>query len=524
MNNQNVAADYEMYQRQQKEALAFFNRIKGELIESGEEKINNELLSLIQKLENDKEYAFTIEEYCLLGNLTYLVGLDMTGTRENFLKMPVDNFFKRFEEVKLTSKEFADNFNKILSLVGEKNIVPVKDEMKDYLTRDVKGEAEQLHNLRLAYKKAFKTFQIPVNYAVSLGEMFSNKTLTYQDVLKFNSMIYEHTRFARHSIKNVIEIFAMPFYIQTIQEAEKMAQTQRFSIVYFDCILSARELRENHPDFTNFLHDEDKRINYSYMKADREEVEKKENEEAVAQQEAEKPDWDEKFHPTNPLEAQRFQVDHPDFFLRSVLEEFLHRGIKKPSDIIEAMDNMLQNPDYASQFYQWMAANNKSDKRVEYKEVWGEIMPDSIKAVIGDRIDEKREDYKKAVELITKDIPDENINRIVTYVNDVIQNLVIDGSEQKGYLLTQTFENQVKTWKHLQEMLQIIEQQYIDGSQYDSYVILYNYLKENTNFKEIMDNVEIYQRNEIEISLYTQLKQFIFPKKEEVEVKPETAE
>lgn len=537
MENQNVAANYEAYQAQQQEALAFFNRVKNDLTSEGETKIVQTLVlleeSILKARDKGSVYDLTVDEYCLLGNLTYLVGLDMTSTREKFMKMPVKNFFERFTEVKLVSKEFCDTITSLLKVVKEENIVKTKDELKEYLLKSVKGETEQIHNLRLDYKKAFKSFEIPVQFAVGLSEIMSNKSLTYQDMLNMNSMIYEHVRFSRHSIKNTINIFRSEFYVKSIQEAERRAQTQRFSIVYFDSILSAVELIERHADAFEFLHDEKKRDEYEYVEPmSKEDIEKKENEEAVNKEKEERvePEWDPKYHPTDPEIANRFNVDHPDFFLRCTMEEHLGGAITKPADIITAMDKILANGDYASHLYQWMAQNKFSPKRVDYKETWGTIMPDSIKAAIADRVDEKQEEYKKAVELITKDIPDENINRIITYVNDVIQNLIIEGAQQKGYLLTQTFENQIKTWKHLQEMLQIIEKQYIDGSQYDSYVILYNYLNENTDFKEIMKNIETYQRNEVELSVYNQLKQFIFPKKDaqapevKVEVEREQAE
>lgn len=509
MNNQNAAINYE--RNYQRDAQELYLRNKKDIQEMGVENVTKNISSISEKIEKNPEYNLNDEEYFFIGNICYFIGLDMTNSRGNYLKIAVENFKKRFTDISLINENFVCEFSKLLSLVKEKNIVSAKNSVKDYLDKDIRCDSVAMNNLKVIIKQSFNTFEIPVKFSIEINNILNNR-VTFQNLLMINSLIYQHVRFAKNSIKKTIELFGNQTYMDNLYEAETRAIRQRFGIMYFDSILSACELYARDNDFMTFLIDNKKFETYEYASSEKEDKNEAETQQAETNQET--PAFDEKFHPTDPNVRQNFHVEHPDFFVRSVLEEYINRPIDKPEDIIEALDNILQNGEFASHLYQYLA-QNKNRNREERDETW-EIFEIGLKAAIADRIDAKRENYKKAVEKITEKIPDDNINRIITYVNDVITNLVIEGIDNKGHLLTQIFENQISTWKHLQEMLQIIDAQYIIGSQYDSYVILYEYLKNKTPFiTEIHEAIETCNASEVEISLFTQFKQFVFPKENE---------
>lgn len=112
------------------------------------------------------------------------------------------------------------------------------------------------------------------------------------------------------------------------------------------------------------------------------------------------------------------------------------------------------------------------------------------------------------------EIPADNLQKIVIYVNGLIKSCFIDGKERKAFLMQQLYENQITTYKHLHQTIGLIEECKISGKRLNSYINLRNYLLENEElFVKIFDEVAKIDVYQTKISLYGALREFFnFPK------------
>lgn len=500
---------------EKKNAEFFFRKIQENLTQLGPEVILRDVEKIIDKLEADADYVLTVKEFTLLGDLTYMIGLDMTNNGKNFHKVSCENFHARFEMIGLNDAVGFDLLNDILSNLKAENIIPAKEELKQILEKEIESKALEGSALKASLKTLFKHFTIPVNFAIGLNDIFSHDKLTYNDILKLNSLIQNNSTFDAKSLKYVINLYKDEFYIKTLQKADELFQLQKFSVLYFDCILSALELNVAAPDFLGFLSKETLEA-YDFTAI---EVEKSEEPVTEVPVEEEKQDeiWDERFHPQAVERAQNLQDEEPDFFVRCVLEEKLARPIKTISDFKEALDKCINSEDFIQYFYQYISANRESTKRIWFGDVWVEFTEQELKDSLNNVIVEKRAEYKKLAELMMQEIPADKANSIVNYLNECINELVITSGEAKNYLISQLVENQVSTYRHLQQMMGLVEQQQISGEGYHAYVALYNYLDSQTNCKTIFKESHTADYLAMYISVYVGVKQFYFGVEKSVE-------
>jgi len=100
------------------------------------------------------------------------------------------------------------------------------------------------------------------------------------------------------------------------------------------------------------------------------------------------------------------------------------------------------------------------------------------------------EKLKSKMTLYMEDLPTTFKSRVVDKVNKAIQSLIIDGSEKKAYLYQQLLENGIETYKHLQQMIGLIEQCKIKFGESLDYRELVDYIKDNKSIQNKFDLIE----------------------------------
>lgn len=505
-----------------KSAEFFFNKIRENLTSGTPEKICQSVDAITKKLDADKDYKLNVTEFTLIGDLAYLVGLDMANNNKFYKRIPVTNFIERFKVVNLNTKQFSKSFDDILFRIKTENIIPAKEELKTILVQPIKTDALQTSALKAQLKNLFKHFSIPVNFAIGLDEILNSKNaLTYNDILKLNGLIQNNTTFLSGALKSVMKLYNDAYFNETLRRGDELFQLQKFGVMYFDSIISAVELHNSLPEFMFFIGDENEYKTYDFEAAEANVIKKEEQaaseqipaevETATGAETEVKVEFNEKFHPKEVERATKLQDEEPDYFVRSVLEEQMGRPIVTLDDFKEAVMKCISNKDFIQYFYQYLSANKARKDRKPFDDVWAEFTPASMEAFLDTHIQQKREEYKELAESMLKPIPSDKTNSIINYLNECINNLIITTPEAKNYLISQIAENQVSTYRHLQQMLGLVEQQQISGTGYYTYVVLYNYLDTQTDCKDIFAKSHKADAMGVEISAFIGLKQFIFP-------------
>lgn len=514
----------------QKNAEFFFRRVQENLTNITPVEIVKKLSSIYCNINTDSTYQLTLKEYTLVGDLCYIVGLDMTSNIKSFNKIAVENFAKRSEILGLNIPEFGDKFEDVLVVIKPENIIDAKEELKVILTSPVYAKDEnKVSLLKSNLKKLFKHFNIPVNFAIGLDEIFNSKIFTYNDVLKLNSLLQNNSTFENNSLKHVITLYKDEFFVSVLQEADKLFQLQKFAVLYFDSILSVMELYNAKPDFVLFF-DKDNIEGYDFEgkypidntldNVEEAEIVEEETTNLSPEVEEETTKFQEKFHPSDVERASKFQDEEPDYFIRSVIEEQLGRNIVTFEDFITGVYKCIENKDFIQYFYQYISANRESKLRKEFSDVWAEFDINEFRDRLKLRINGSRDSYKQLAEKMLQPIDPDKLHSVINYINDCINELVITSGEAKNYLISQLVENQVTTYRQLQQMIGLIEQQNISGSGYYAYVALYNYLYNQTDAKEIFKQSHLTDDKGIEISVLIAIQQFYFGIGHEQQIEP----
>lgn len=521
--NQKEAANQQFNREAVEEIRYYYKIVKESFSNSSVTELTNKLMDITAKQKGDPNTPLTKEEFKLLGDFAYIIGMDMTGTKKKFLKQAVVHFRQRFEDCneKFMNKGFANALKDAFEVMNEAKLRPVMDELKSNILQPIKeAKPGEGNNLRLAFKKAFKTFIIPVNICKDVNDILTKvELITYQDILKLNTLIYGAGDFSKGSIKYVSELYG-EFRHQMIAADECMNQ-QKYAFIRFESILSVCEMLKVHPDAFDFLYDNEKYEKYEYAESEQHEANEKKEEvktekKEESAEEENKPAFSEKFHKKTPEEVNEIYNNKPDFYIRSMIEESLEKPVENLDDFIKGYDLLISNDDILSSIYTYMVQASQKQDRPSFDETWENLFTEEqFVARINMHIESKKSSYKESVEKMTKDIPEENIDRIITYVNDCIMSLVISGAKEKGYLLTQVNENQIKTWSHLREIISIIDAQKINGSNIDTYATLYNYLTAQTEYTELILDITKHERNTNYLALYNRVKDFYAPKKQE---------
>lgn len=496
---QNVAQLY-------KEVKNFFEHNKADVLTKTLEEIK-------QKVSENENYVLTPEQYSMLGFMTYLVGLDMTNAKKNIPVKIGFNYRKRMEDNGIADEKLLTLLVDVLRLVKADNIIGTKDEIKKLLERNLKGGKNELGQLRIDLRTAFKHYAIPIPFVKEVSDVMAKTELTYLDLLRMNTLLHKDVVFMNGSMKSTLRLLRNKQYGENMQIGENYYFQQKYAIAHFDSIMSAMELVAANEkcllfaalDLSADASEEDRKSQYAEYGFTTEEAQAPEVAPVAAE---EKPETE----AAAEDKPKRLPEEDPDYFVRAVLEEYLGRKIETTADFVEAYKKVITNNDeFLGYFYQYLAVNrDKKEKRVAFEEMWPEFSKEELHNVLTENYKKLAEDGKRIMETVYAPIPENNINHIVRYLAECIDALLVsDGKDDpKSYLISQFAENNVTTFEQLRQILGLIESQYISGLDYNAYINLYNYIKSQTDAMEIFEQQKQIEPMNLELNTVAQIKSF----------------
>ena len=438
------------------------------------ETIENNLKNNFQLLLDDKKLDKTTE-YELLGSLCYYIGIGIWDFPKNSSK---NN--KEFNEKLINS--LNDRLARINVKLESVNAVIAKykdtevgywEEInqinKDLVNKTLPTEDSFL--LSPLVKNCILTLIVPISYVKDLNEIKSAKLseLTYRHLLMLNNFIYDDSvEITNSTFLNLKNLQLIDKYNNAIKKGTEYYNKQKYSIMFLDLILSMKEYMEyfKDKDFTSTL---DIIVN-SDIKTNN--VENNDNPEI-------KEFNNEDIFKTEPLKA----------ILLTIIEEknlnISLNDIKSEEQIFELLDNFgtLKSTE---EIVMYLKQANKAGLNFKFDD----LELNDLNQVISNKLKVLSDKLKSKMTLYMEDLPTTFKSRVVDKVNKAIQSLIIDGSEKKAYLYQQLLENGIETYKHLQQMIGLIEQCKIKFGESSDYRELVDYIKENKSIQNKFDLIE----------------------------------
>jgi len=461
--------------------------------------LNSDLDSTFDKIIK-KRFEFKKDEFELIGNIAYMFGLEFCSQTKNYRKNIMNNFVLRMNDLKIT-KEQLSKFQNIIENISIENLEEIKDSVKDLITEKIKFESAQSFNtIRVNVNTIFKSSIFQMQFAVEINDLMKSKNYSYGELLKINKIIYENINMLGSSFNNLNKLYKNPEFVNHINKASNYFDLQKFSVVYFDSILTLKEYFENsHKDggVNNYL---ELFENPELIEQLSEVLEVLETEKVVDEIEKEQVvDTELKLKYSNPEDV--------DYFIMGVLIEVNENNpINDENDMFMSLMKISENSDLVQYVYQFIK-ENKDKNRTEFENVFG--FP---RIIILDRIntylDNVKEHYKKLVQIYVSEINPDIHQRVITYVNDLICSCIIDNAERKSYLFSQLNENGINTYKQLHQMIGLIEDCNITGENVHTYVNLRDYLANNVKIKDIFESIEQIEKLQFEMQFFTGVLEF----------------
>lgn len=487
-------------------------KMKNYFSEEGNSGITEKLKSLADKVLMKEKISS--EEFELLGNIAYFVGTDVTSM-EYLCKETVENMRARFSEFPFLNQDYF-NMHIIFTNIEVSLFEEAKEDMKNLINSEITHTNRMvLGNVMVQIKNNLKKGEFPVKFARDVEEICSKSKLCYNDLLKFNSLINQQYTLHGKNLGQLATLYQDPDYNNMMQSALYFFDLQKFAVVYVDNILLVRETLGKFGSLFNMFNDEFFNQNkFEFLTFDdvRNHMEKLENEQAIQEGLKGNVEGDEENNYAEDLKESDFNfANKPDVFLKACFEEVAEIKIDSDEKMFDVINAILSSEDTVSNTYQYMAKYRTFETRVPFEELYPEVSKENFLNFLETCIKKEREEYETSAKKLLQEIPADNINRIVTYVNECICELCIKDAEMKGYLMSQINENQISTWKHLQQLIGIIEDQNILASGFMTYCNLANYLETKTNAKEIFEAGNSMADNHVRLSYFMMLKNFFFP-------------
>lgn len=479
------------------------------------------LKEIVLKLETGEK--LNSSEFETIGNIAYFIGTDITSM-QYISKQVIENMRKRFEEFPFTGTDII-YINMIFKLVKLNLFEDAKEEMKNLVNSEIVcSDKMALLNIVASVKNNMKKNEFPVKFAIDVQNICTKSKLCYNDLLKFNSLINQQYVVYGKNLKNLEKLYGDKTYNSVMEVALYYFDLQKYAAVYVDNILSVNEILTQFKDvdILSLLNDEifnEYKFEFNTIEDVLNHIEQKEIEESIKQDVKEDIKNKVISEPDDELDESDFNfAQKPDLFLKAVFEEISETKIVSKEIFASIINAIIDNDEQLSNTYQYMAKYKNFEKRISFEEIYPELNKEEIVKYLEENIVIEKKNYEAIIEKLCGTIPADNINRIVTYVNNCIEELCISDAEDKGYLMTQLLENQITTWRHLQQIIGLIEKQNILGSGYQSYCDLANYLETKTEAKNIFDEGNLMEDIKIKLSYFIQLKTFLFPENEKKEV------
>lgn len=443
--------------------------------------IENNLKNNIHLLTDDDSKLEKETEYELLGGLCYYIGIGIWDFPKNektntvsFNRKLISSLEERLERINVEPLTVT----KILEKYRNTDIYSV-----DYWNK-VNQINKDLINKELPTQDAFilsplvkitcNTLTVPLGFVKDLNDVASTKlsALTYRHLLMLNNFIYnDSVEVNSATFDNLKQLQLLDIYNKAVKKATEYYNKQKYSAMFFDLILSMQEFMDyfKGKDFHNILYNVIINSGLGDEKFD-------ESDEELTKVEV---NDEENIFRTKPLLAIIKTINQ---------EKKLNYDIDSISsnEQLFAILDTFENNSISEDLVMYL----KQAKLNGLKFEWDNLDLTDLQTMISVKFKGLSERYKKEMELYMEDIPDNIRSFVVDKVNKVIRKLIIDGSEKKAYLYQQLLENGIETFKHLQQIIGLIEQCKIKFSDREEYNELVNYINTNSYVKEKFDLIE----------------------------------
>lgn len=445
---------------------------------------NNEKLFLTEKGEifNNGERTLTPKEYEILGAIAYLYNVSFISQNGEMNKEAMTNFNMRIESCNVTKEELK-NFHTLLMTLEVKPLFEANENQQKLITDLADINVSGFIGI---FESLVKNSTFNIALSEDIDRMCNLTEINYSDLLKMQQTIYEELNLVGDSLELIPQLLSQPNVQEELNKASYYFDLQKFALISYDAVLSLREYFESQPTILETYVDVDTETLRPLVEIDAEIL-------ANTVQE----NVEEKVQDTVEIDTK-----DTDRFLHAYLKEVFPSQVTTElncaEDVIKAFDVILQNDDQLPKAYQFMRANMETNRSV-LSEIYGfDCTP--IIDEYRTRYEEMRLEMKQNLERYHQDIEPSMLDIVANLVNHAIKSIVIEGAEKKSYLLQQLLENQIVTYKHLHQILGLIETCDVDGRNYTDYVVLVDFLNTNMKIKEVFDLVQDFDLKNMHIN------------------------
>lgn len=340
------------------------------------------------------------------------------------------------------------------------------------------------------YKKLNRLFHtitnqsfIPVSMVIEVKNITDNTNISYGDVLKMNTLLSIHYKLigGQNAITTYGQIYSFPPFIQTMERAIELVDQQRLADAYIDAFFTAAERAPLYPLEDLFINNLD--VEFSTADNAIEVIGTEGESEELNQEIPEIPEEKIAFHLSMPRdEFQELLDTDPNKALRLLMWDAAGFEFNNIDTLIEVIDELAVS-EGGKNLYKFMGSYMSKIKPT-YDQTF---IPQAAVDKLHTKITEMQAEYKRKAEILMAPIPENKIKTIAAMCNTCISALVLSQEVQKTYLISQLYENGIKTYNQLQQIVNLIEQSDICGEYVDTYVRLYNYMQESIgDFESVM--------------------------------------
>lgn len=477
-----------------------------------------EILDNIQK-KVDNFTELNTEEFELLGSYCYMFGIDFVSSLY-FNKELQERLNERL--YKHTNDLDGAVITQLLTIcknIKESQIVAAKDEMvnkinqKTDLSRD-----ESIKHIMTPYRRLFESSIIDIKYAVECVDLSNTTEPTYQDILKINNSVNENFKYVGYrAINNFRDLFYSKVFMDTLRKSAKIYDDVKFGLVYFDSILSMQEKMSQYDDLTEVVEFVCGAYNEEDYNKCKENFEHKQTNQKLDDT-IEEPKYQKYRSLLSDEESQKVMQDNPMLFLLYFSEDnythqlenidFSYDRLKgfNNKNFMQGFDIIMSDIEIIKDFYGWLKAQKNFVKPEHNTDEFESIDVVKLFETVKNKLTEVNEVYKKQAEDICQNIPKDDLSKIKVMFDEVISGLVLDTTQQKQYIISNFFENQVATYQNLVQLLQLVESCEIKGDYAKYYKKLNEYVGELPFNFDITEEID---KSYNKSSMLTALKEFI---------------
>lgn len=437
--------------------------------------LNSDVNGILDSMIESNFKVISKEHFEILGSIAYMYGMDFITQKEHFNKMIMSNWCLRMKDVNLDA-ETLTKFQLVVSKITVELIGETKDNLKELLLKEAKFEFNVFKHIKLNIDTIIKNSTFAVGFCVDVNDLYRATKYTYGDLLKINKLIYESLTFPGKYFPQLVAIQTNNEWIKNIQKASEYYDLQKFSLIYFESLLTVKEFFgiecETNKNYLEFLVDDSKLETIEIPST----VPAKSEVENVI-------DTIDTTEPVDPAES----INDTDIFVAGVFEEKLEKKIETVADLIQVQDEILNQEDLVQYVYQFVK-NRASLNRKSFEDVFPGINKTEFLEQINTLYNGFADEYKRLAERYMQDIPKDDKIKMIHYVNDIIRSVIVSDTERKAYLLQQFAENQIHTYKQLQQIVGLIEECDICGHSINAYISLRDFMNINTEISEIFES------------------------------------